>query len=257
MSPRRALLAVLFAALPWVAAITPSPAAAAETTKPPALGVAVATCDTGLAAGDRAAVFTGSMPAIAKGTSMAMRFDLEERLGATGRFAKLSVPNFGRWERSEPAVSGFVYAKRIQALQAPAAYRVKVRFRWLDAEGTVVRAAHRVSAPCEQPDERPDLRIARLRVGTGGGGIGLYSVTVRNAGPTDVLTPFTIALSIGGVPQQAQEVGALASGATVTFVFRAPRCAEGTAVVARVDTGRTVDEANERDNAVRTVCPAA
>jgi hypothetical protein len=24
-----------------------------------------------------------------------------------------------------------------------------------------------------------------------------------------------------------------------------------------VDTGRTVDEADERDNAVRTVCPAA
>jgi hypothetical protein len=256
MSPRRILHAVLVAALPWVAALAPSPAAAQTTPKPPALGVAVTTCETGLLDSDRVAVFTASMPAIPKGVSMAMRFDLEERLGSTGRFAALPAPNFGRWERSEPNVAGFVYTKRVQGLQAPAGYRVKVRFRWLDADGVAVRATRRVSAVCEQPDERPDLEVSRLRVGTGTGGVGLYSVTVRNDGLSDVLSSFVIGLSVGGVPQQSQEVGALATGAAVTFVFRAPRCAEGTAVVARVDAGRTVDEADERDNTLRTTCPA-
>ncbi len=255
MPRRRILLAVLAAALPWAGALA-TPGALAQTTKPPALGVTVSTCETGVQDSDRVAAFTGSMPTAAGAVTMAMRFDLEERVGAAGRFDPLPAPNFGRWERSEANVAGLVYTKRVEGLQAPAGYRVRVRFRWLDADGKVVRATRRTSAVCEQPDERPDLQVTRMRVATGGGGVGLYSVTVRNTGLTDVQSPFAIGLSVDGVPQQAQEVGALAAGATVTYVFQAPRCAAGAAVVARVDAGRTVDEADERDNTLRTTCPA-
>ncbi len=255
MSARLSLLFVA-AALPWVSSLSPS-AATAQTTRPPALGVDVTTCRTGLAKSERLAVFTASMPAIPKGVTMAMRFDLEERLGTSGRFVRLPAPNFGRWERSEPNVAGFAYTKRLQGLRAPAAYRVKVQFRWLDADGERVRTARRVSSVCGQPDERPDLQVSRLRIAEGDDGVALYSVTVRNAGRSDVESPFLIGLGIAGVPQRAQEVGALSQGAKVTFVFRAPRCAAGAAVVARVDGGRAVDEADERNNTRRKTCPAA
>jgi hypothetical protein len=254
MSRRWIRLAVLAVALPGPA-LAPVAAPAQTATKPPALGVAVQTCDTGLLALGRVAVFTASMPSVPKAVTLAIRFDLEERDGLLGPYLTVTVPNFGRWERSEPNVAGFVYSKRVEALAAPAAYRVKVRFAWLDAGGATVKTARRTSAPCRQPDLRPDLRVTRLHVGKASDGGGLYSVTVRNVGASAVTTPFLITLS-GGVAHQEQEVAALAAGAAVNFVFRAPRCAAGTPVLARADPGHSVDEANERDNVARTTCPA-
>jgi hypothetical protein len=129
-----------------------------------------------------------------------------------------------------------------------------VSFRWTDAAGSTVRTTGRTSAPCEQPDQRPNLRVSRLRIGEGSGDTGFYSVTVRNDGITDALTPFTITLSVGGILQQSQEVGALAAGASVNFVFRGAPCTDGDPVVARVDAGRTIDESDEKDNTARTTC---
>lgn len=257
MSPRRSRLAVLTLAagfaVPATAAAAPAPA---TTPKAPTLGITVDRCDSGLLPRDRVAVFTASMPTVPGTETMAMRFDLEERDGLVAPFVGLLLSNFGRWERSAPDVAGFVYSKRVEGLGAPAAYRVKVRFRWLDAGGATVRATRRTSPQCRQDDPRPDLRVSRLRVGRAPGGDGLYSVTVRNAGASDAGSPFVVTVGGGGLPQQEQEVAGLAAGDATTFVLRAPHCTPGAPVVARVDTARAVDEADERDNVARTTCPA-
>lgn len=253
MSRRRQLLAVIVAALPWVAAVTTVDAQ----TAPPPLSVTASTCTTGLAAADRAAVFTGSMPAVGKGGSMAMRFDLYERDGESGPFRRLTVPNFGRWERSQRNVAGLVYDKRVEMLQAPAAYRVSVRFRWYDAKGRVVRRTRRTSILCRQPDLRPDLRVTRLAVGAGAPGAPTrYTVTLRNDGATAIAAPFVTGLSLGGVAQGVQRADALAAGGLLTLTFQAPRCAPGAAVVATADADDAVDEAEELNNTARESCPA-
>ncbi|MCW3015284.1 MAG: hypothetical protein JWO02_2376, partial [Solirubrobacterales bacterium] len=216
----------------------------------------VSTCTTGLTAADRVAVFTGSMPTVRDAVSMGMRFDLYERDGDIGPLRRLVVPNFGGWQRSVPDVAGFVYDKRVEMLQAPASYRVRVRFHWYDAKGKVIRRAERMSALCRQPDLRADLRVVRLVVGGGeAGGITTYTVTLRNAGATAATVPFATGLSIDGVAQPVQRVGPLAAGGLLTLTFEAPRCTPGGVVVATADIGKAVDEADETDNATRTSCP--
>lgn len=255
MSRRRLRLAVLAAVVLSGSALVPAAASAQRSVKPPLLGVVLERCDTGLLAVERAAVFTASMPSVPKAVTMEMRFDLQERDGLLGPFRTLDVENFGRWERSEPNVAGFVYSKRVEALLAPSAYRVKVRFKWLDAGGATVKSARRTSVLCRQPDLRPDLRVMRVHVGTAADGGGIYRVTVRNAGETSVVTPFLVALG-GSAARQEQAVQALAAGATANLVFRGPPCVAGALVVARVDAARSVDEADERNNVARATCPA-
>jgi hypothetical protein len=257
MSRRRLLLAVMVAVLPW-AVVAATVDAQPPPVKAPSLSASVSTCTTGLAAADRAAVFTGSMPAGRRGGSMAMRFDLYEREGQSGPFRRLAVPNFGVWERSERNVAGFLYDKRVELLQAPAAYRVTVRFRWYDAKGKVVRRATRTSPACVQSDLRADLGITRLTIGEPrADGTALYSATVRNAGATPVDGEFLVGLTLAGNAQPPRALAALDAGGSATLTFVAPACAPGTPVVATADVAKAVEEADERDNTARKTCPGA
>jgi hypothetical protein len=252
MTLRRLLLAVMASALPWVLSATTG----AQTPAKAALAATVSTCTTGLVAADRVAVFTGSMPSVPEAVSMGMRFDLYGRDGDIGPLRRLVVPNFGTWERSVPDVAGFVYDKRVEMLQAPASYRVRVLFHWYDAKAKVIRRTERMSALCRQPDLRPDLRVARLVVvGGAAGQAATYIVRLRNSGATATTVPFATGLSIGGVVQPVQRVGPLAVGELLTVTFEAPRCTPGAVVVATADTGKAVDEADESDNTARKSCP--
>ncbi len=256
MSRRRRILAVLVAALPWAVAVPGVGAQTPEPPRAPLLAATLTTCTTGLDAADRVAVFTGTMPA-RKAASMAVRFDLYERSGAVGPFRRLTVPNFGEWERSQRNVAGFQYDKRVQALQAPAAYRVTVRFRWYDANGQVIRRATRTTPVCEQPDLRPDLRITRVAVGgTRADGTRLYTVTVRNVGATATTVAFTTALTAGPVVLPEQSIGILDAGGASTLAFVGRACAAGARVVATVDSRGSIDEAVETDDVARRTCPA-
>lgn len=116
------------------------------------LAAEVTACETGPDAEDRAVQFTGSMPAIRGAVRMAMRFDLYERRAGDEDFVRRTVPTFGRWERSDKDVSGFVYDKRVEELDEAADYRTVVQFRWYDARGKVVRSSERTSYICRQAD---------------------------------------------------------------------------------------------------------
>lgn len=222
----------------------------------PDLAATVTQCTTGVLDTDRSVDFTGSMPAVDKAVSMAMRFELYERPGDTGPYTRLKVPGFSTWNRSDRGVAGFVYDKRVERLAAPSAYRVEVRFRWLDARGKVVKTARRTSPSCHEPDLRPDLHVTRLLVGPARpDGTAVYSVTVANAGRSAVLAPFTTSLTLGGATAGTQTLTGLGAGASSTLTFTAPRCVPGADVVATADAGQAVDEVAEGDNTGRTACP--
>jgi hypothetical protein len=204
---------------------------------------------------DRYAVFVGQMPAL-KGTQrMWMRFDLYERARGTGPWLHaVDAPKFDVWEKSKAGKPGFIYTKRVDQLQAPAAYRAVVRFRWYDANGKLQRRARRVSTTCSQPDPRPDLTVGRVTATDAGGGKLRYVVHVRNDGRSDA-GAFETVLTVNGAGQPAISVAGLAVGSTARVVVVAPRCVAGSNVQVALDPADVVDEIRERNNTVSRPCP--
>ena len=98
---------------------------------------------------------------------MQVRFTLQVREGALPAWRRVVAPGLDEWLTSAPGVSRYSYAKTVQNLSAPAAYRTVVRFRWLDAGGAVLARSRATSRACRQPDMRPDLAVARIDVDAG------------------------------------------------------------------------------------------
>ena len=222
----------------------------------PSLRAHRAACESGPAPADRFAVFTGSMPSGEGVAAMAMRFDLYEREPGS-RFRRVALPNWGVWERtSKRDVPGFIFTKRVEQLDAPAAFRAVVRFRWFDANGKLLRRARRTSKTCVQPDQRPDLQVRRVTLPRQGKAR-TAKVVVRNrgrgaAGPFDVEARRTGATA--PAPAHARVDGLLA-GEQTTVRLRLGRCPAGETVTVTVDGAGEVDEAREDDDVVTVTCP--
>ena len=244
--PRRFALPLVLLAL-----LALAPSAAAQR---PALAATLDECRASADPALRSAAFTASMPALTRTRRMQMRFDLQQRT-AGGGYVTLRLPRWGVWQRSRPGVPGFVYTKRVSALQAPARYRAVVRFRWLDARGRLQRRARRVTAICRQPDLRPDLHAGDLAAEPGAApGTASYRFTVANRGRGDA-GPFNVVLTANRTPQPAQRLGGLAAGASEVVTLIGPRCAPGSIVRVTVDSASEVVESRERDNPVDVPCP--
>jgi len=98
----------------------------------------------------RAAAFEGDMRAIPGAVRLRMRFVLQARTPEDPVWTRVDAPGFGRNFTSAPGVGRYVYAKRVVDLPAPADYRVRVRFRWLNALGRVIARETRTSRACRQ-----------------------------------------------------------------------------------------------------------
>jgi hypothetical protein len=212
-------------------------------------------CHTGPLASDRFAVFVGQMPAL-KGTKrMWMRFDLHERTG-TGSWTRVKVPKFGTWQRSRRGTPGFIYEKRVDRLQAPAAYRAEIRFRWYDSRGRLQRHSHRTTPTCHEPDPRPDLAIGKVTATDAGNGRLRYAIAVRNDGRSDV-GPFAVVLAVDGGTGPPAMVSGMPPGGRTKAIIVAPACIPGSRIQVAVDPGGAIDEADETDNTVSRPCPAS
>jgi hypothetical protein len=120
----------------------------------PAAGTAsvgIEQCVTSTVQAERTATFTAQMAATATTQKMAMRIELQQRLHGESEFHTLGAPGFGVWRTSEPGVAIYKYVKQITNLDAPAAYRVLVRFRWLDERGHVLKHDELHTSRCLQP----------------------------------------------------------------------------------------------------------
>lgn len=198
------------------------------------------------------------MPRIDGSVTMALRFKLYERLGSKRNFRRVPIRGFSEWKRSAPNVAGLVFAKHVDRLAAPAAYRVVVDYRWYDGGGDVVRRAHRRSRVCHQPDTRPDLRIGAITAGeTFAPGPVPYSVVVRNASPTAILEPFTVSATAAGAALAPQTVQSLGARESTTVVFNAGSCPAGSALIVTADSGHVIAESREANNSRSLPCPSA
>ena len=91
------------------------------------------------------------MAATATTQKMAMRIELQQRMHGESEFHTLAAPGFGVWRTSEPGVEIYKYVKQVTNLDAPAAYRVLVHFRWLDERGHVLKRDELHTSRCVQP----------------------------------------------------------------------------------------------------------
>ncbi len=219
-----------------------------------ALGAKLQDCHSGTTPEQRYAVFIGQMPVIAGTKRMAMRFDLFQHITAEG-FQHIAVPKFGVWQKSLANQTGFVFTRRVDALAAPANYRVVVSFRWYDSHGKVQRTVARTTATCTQPDPRPNLSVGRVQGARGPvKGTVDYDIVVRNQGLGDA-GPFGVLLTVNGQVQPQQTVVGLAAGAKTDVSVTAPTCTPGSTVTIQLDPQNQVIESNEGDDSFTRPCP--
>jgi hypothetical protein len=96
-------------------------------------------------------VFAGEMTAMSGSARMAMRIEIQELLPGEGVFHTITAPGLGVWRFSDPAVKAYKYVKQVTNLFAPASYRAKLHFRWLNAKGRLMRSSERHTPRCMQP----------------------------------------------------------------------------------------------------------
>ena len=218
----------------------------------PALDAELTSCTTGVTSALRSATFTGAMPAMTGASVLAMRFDLEVR--RDGAWKAVTARSFGRWERSVADAAGFVYEKRVEHLPAPATFRATVRYRWYDDGGRVVRETRRHTPSCRELERRPDLSPVTVVPGSARpDGATTYAVGVRNDGVT-AARAFQVLLTVAGVALPPQDVPGLAAGSSTTVTVTGPACRPGDELRVGVDTGGSVDEADESDNGLVQRC---
>lgn len=203
----------------------------------------------------RTASFRGAMKAYGKATTLEMRFGLDARSDAQTQWAASAPPaGFEVWLKANPGVKRYVVDKTIKGLVAGSSYRAIVRLRWRDAAGRVVARAISRTRACTQPDTRAELVPKGVTVGAGpSASTRTYTVLVANNGASDA-PPFSVSLQVGTGQAQQQMSDGLAAGDSTQLLFTGPPCAPGSAVVATVDAGAVVDEADETDNTLTVPC---
>jgi len=234
------------AALAAPAGAATAPADSAATV---GLGASLESCSTTGEAG-RSAVFSATMPAVARSSRIQMRFDLLSRPDIGGIWKPVSgVPTFGTWDSAAPGAGGLKVTKQVNGLRLGSAYRATVTFRWLAASGKVVRRVARASRVCVQPDPRPDLAVAAR------GASGDLVVVVRNLGRQ--AGPFELRVTSGARQLLSQKVSGLGAGRVRPLVFRELECDAGSTVKVTVDPGESIVERSEANNTVELRCPAS
>lgn len=245
---RRALILSLLV-LCGAAAVRSSPgfalAAAAD-----AASVKLLACVPALEGKDRSATFEARMRPASGSERMQVRFTLQVDEGVLGGWRRVAAPGLDQWLTSDPGVVRYSYSKTVQNLSAPAAYRMVVRFRWLDADSDLLARSRSTSRVCRQPDMRPDLAAMRIDAVDGG-----YAVTLRNAGRT-AAGAFAVTLRAGERQLEPLTVAGLAAGEWTVLTFAGPACSPGEPLTATVDAGDAVDERDEDDNGLAATCAA-
>ncbi len=206
-------------------------------------------CVPALEGKERSASFEARMRPARGSLRMQVRFTLQVDEDLLGDWRRVAAPGLDQWLTSDPGVTRYSYTKTVQNLSAPAAYRMVVRFRWLDADGEVLERSRETSRPCRQPDMRPDLRVVQVDAGDGG-----YVVTLRNSGRTDA-GAFAVTLATGDAPLGPLTVPGLAAGGRTVLTFAGPACAPGAVLTVTVDGALAVDERDEDDNVLAAACP--
>jgi len=235
---RRALLtaALAAAALPATAVAAPAPAA-----------VKVTKCSVER----HEAVFYARMKQVPDTARMALRFTLFQETGDE-KPTRVKAPGLSRWHQSKPGVKVFAYRQGFRNLPENATLRVRVQFRWYDADGEELARTTRRSAGCRQFVELPNLiaRITSMRP-TDHQRVFRYKAVVSNIGRARAkLVP--VRLTVDGDLVDTRVLVSLAPGEQRTLVFQGPVCRRRAKFEA--DPERTIAETSDADNVDELSC---
>ena len=212
-------------------------------------------CVPALAAQERSATFEARVRRARQSERMQVSFALQVRDATLPGWHRVVAAGPDEWMTSDKDVRRYLYARTVENLAAPAAYRTVVRFRWLDSDGAVLARERATSRVCRQPDLRPNLTATRIDV------VGplladepaLFNVTLHNSGRS-ASGPFSVALRAGESELEPVVLAGLAAGERRVLAFSGPACAPGRALTATVDPLLAVDERDEDDNVLIAHC---
>src|SRR3954452_8885910 len=162
-------------------------------------------CQVGDTPKQRSATFYGRMTATKGTNQMAMRFTLIDRAG-DGPPEVVDNPALAQWRKSNKGVKRFGYAQSVAGLKQGGAYAVQVQFRWLGAQGQVIRSVKRSSGTCRQ-----EGRLAHLSITGASGQAGetsgteVYLVDITNSGRGPARMP-GVALFVDSAAADSQTV---------------------------------------------------
>jgi CARDB len=139
-------------------------------------------------------------------------------------------------------------------------YQFSVTFRWLGANGKVLRVVALESSSCAIKELRPDLAVRSVKVRSIAGtpARDRYLAVVVNQGLT-ASGPFALLFdpSVTGVSSQTKAVRSLAPGQSTTVPFAGPPCDASSPPTVVADPTGTVDESDRSNNALTVTCPAS
>ncbi|HEY8637990.1 MAG TPA: CARDB domain-containing protein [Solirubrobacteraceae bacterium] len=202
---------------------------------------------------DRFVVFAGRMRAI-KGTArMSVKFDLLQRTATSAGFVAVDGGS-STGESDPPAPTIYRYKAMFRNLTAPALYKGRATFSWLDASGKVIRQIQRTTGPCIQPDPRPNLVVGQVRSQKAGQGQRRYFAAIRNDG-LGTAGSFDVALSVNGKALVPVTIASLPARSRQVVSFVGPACGANGSLRITVDPDNRVAEGNEADDAKTVACP--
>jgi archaellum component FlaF (FlaF/FlaG flagellin family) len=208
-------------------------------------------CHTGADADQRLATYRAQMHSVEGSVRMGVRFELlVHRAGHPTE--QIRDKKLNAWHRSHRDVLKYVYKQTVKQLSPGGSYRARVRFRWYDAGGDVIKRTKRVSDACKQTGGLPNLTVTAVSFSDGKtSGTTDYTVSIGNTGESPAEN-FKVTLVVDGAVVDEREVERLDAGESQAIEMNGPDCHRLRAVI---DRDHQVDESIEDDNSLRTSCP--
>jgi hypothetical protein len=193
--------------------------------------------------------------------TMQMRFELMRQWKSGRPFRLVRGRLLGSWVSPASPTLGqrpgdvWIVNHPVVDLAAPATYRFRVTFRWLDSHGEQLSSAVQSSPNCWQPEQRADLLVRSLSVASIGGGRAAYTALIANRGQASA-GPVELDLA-GPGGQQAATIPTIPGRSTARHRFVGPDCPAGATLTVTVDPAHTIDEYDLANNTLTVPCPAA
>jgi hypothetical protein len=204
------------------------------------------------------------MRPVAHTRTLSVRFSLLARApGATQPVSVGDTGDLGRWLTPADPTLGrrpddvWKLAKSVSDVDAPAAYRFRVDFRWLGRGGTVLATDSRKTPLCHERELRPDLLVRRVIVTPSAGHPrrARYVAVVANRGAT-ASGPFSVSFAPGtGAGDTVRSVPSLRPGVQARVSFTGPACRAASPPTVVADAADRVDDFDRSNNALTVACP--
>lgn len=219
-------------------------------------------CQRAIKPGRRVVGVTAMMRPVSGTVHLSMRWQL---MGTkSGHITQLHGGDLGKWISPHDTTLGqqpadvWVLKHPVTGVPVGYTYRFRVSFRWIGAGEHVIATSTRTSAPCWQPDMRPDLAVQSISVDpvAGDPSHNQYVVWIANNGLTSAGV-FDVTFTPGGAggPVQTDTFPQLGAHQAVSETFTGPACTSATAPTVTVDPDYAISDANRANNSMTASCP--